>query len=165
MVYEDLRNLIDRSFLVGRCQGFCDPLCQSGYHPNVTLIPCFAGKLQTLWECLGDPCPAPSLIQYGAPVTCKEGPEIPHQGSCTPSCSDGYESTETWLKNHRLSFSSERFYAVVFSLSFCWRIRSSIWIWPKTLRVGLVKGQRVWKAQLYSLFSPCWDFDRCGFAH
>ena len=77
-------------------QGFCDPLCLDGYHPNVSLIPCFAGKLATLWECLGDPCPAPSLIQYAAPVTCKEGPLIQHDGTCTPNCAEGYESTETW---------------------------------------------------------------------
>eukprot|EP00434_Breviolum_minutum_P018993 symbB.v1.2.016746.t1/scaffold1277.1/size127245/10 len=78
-------------------KGFCDPLCQSGYHSNVSLIQCFAGKLATLWECLGDPCPAPSLIQYASPITCKEGPEVPHEGTCTPSCSDGYEATETAL--------------------------------------------------------------------
>lgn len=76
-------------------QGFCDPLCLDGYHPNVSLIPCFAGKLATLWECLGDPCPAPSLIQYAAPVTCKEGPLIQHDGTCTPNCAEGYESTES----------------------------------------------------------------------
>ena len=78
-------------------EGFCDPLCVSGYHPNVSLIPCFAGKLNTLWECLGDPCPAPELIQFSANVTCKEGPEVPHDGTCTPNCSPGYTATESGL--------------------------------------------------------------------
>ena len=76
-------------------QGFCDPLCLQGYHPNVTLIQCYAGQLATMWECLGDPCPAPELIQYSEQMTCQEGTEIPHQGVCTPNCRPGYETVGT----------------------------------------------------------------------
>ncbi|CAJ1356339.1 unnamed protein product, partial [Effrenium voratum] len=75
-------------------QGFCDPMCKDGWHPNVSsAIQCFAGNLSTWFECLGNPCEAPLLIQFAEDVTCEEGPSVPHGASCTPKCSDGYRAT------------------------------------------------------------------------
>jgi len=70
--------------------GFCDPLCRDGWHPNVSLIQCVASNLTSLFECLGNSCPAPKLVQFAEAVTCQEGPEAEHEGICTPNCKPGY---------------------------------------------------------------------------
>ncbi|CAE7458399.1 mcfN [Symbiodinium sp. CCMP2456] len=70
--------------------GFCDPLCRDGWHPNVSLIQCVASNLASLFECLGNSCPAPKLVQFAEAVTCQEGPEAEHEGICTPNCKPGY---------------------------------------------------------------------------
>ncbi|OLP87017.1 Mitochondrial phosphate carrier protein [Symbiodinium microadriaticum] len=77
--------------------GFCDPLCRDGWHPNVSLIQCVASNLTSLFECLGNSCPAPKLVQFAEAVTCQEGPEAEHEGICTPNCKPGYRPSTDLL--------------------------------------------------------------------
>ena len=66
------------SFIFLKTSGFAPGLLWSALPWTVTIPTCrwshaSQGNWRPLWECLGDPCPAPSLIQYAAPVTLQGG--------------------------------------------------------------------------------------------
>ena len=79
--------------------GECTTRCEPGYHPSVAALSCWAEVLSpSSFECLPDPCPAPTGIEHAAGAgACAGGDVIVSGDACMARCVAGFTPSEPWL--------------------------------------------------------------------
>eukprot|EP00931_Biecheleriopsis_adriatica_P115470 TRINITY_DN91258_c0_g1_i1.p1 TRINITY_DN91258_c0_g1~~TRINITY_DN91258_c0_g1_i1.p1 ORF type:complete len:920 (-),score=106.12 TRINITY_DN91258_c0_g1_i1:70-2829(-) len=78
--------------------GSCEAQCLDGYIPDTPFLICSFGNLNpTIYNCIGQPCPAPQNIPDAPSPSCLEGDTIEHGSGCTTQCDYGFVQSETFL--------------------------------------------------------------------